>query len=897
MPDPKLLSGEELVAKGVTRTEGALPIIGLKEVVPNGSWLEQKQIQVALEARKHLIEVNRIEKQGSLSHAEWRNDLRLAEVIRQTGGYWQFYGHHQGKKLYLKPEEALFLMESNCLRLNNNGITMSLQEAYSILLNEELLLLQYQVYASLSRLGCKVYRHVVNKKEKTNSNEDKLGNTITNKDTDVSSESNMEIDYGITEIGTRTTERHANKKIDDGSEISNKNSENNAYDEVQSNDNESIATSSQEIDNTHIVDCESDDELTVVIENDSSKQNNKNTDVSAEGAGSTRESNDETEQNLNEMKLRKLLERKYKSTNANALEINFKKIPDFYQKTFATVKAPEEQFIPKNIYVNKTSYVLNVENLKTKDIRNTSSNLSYTSSDEPNESLKSIGNGSRNEIPAATHFYPNTSTPRMTNQYRPYNWWRPRGNFNYFHFNMFFQRPYFPQYFVPRFQFQPRVHPVFRSYPDMRNAHTNVENAQGTRNSRKRPRDTRMYHLQIIKNLAGRLKRLIASGNLQISNIQSIQKVIQTYNHSYKCKLTLTDNFDLVDETVVIETIELDTEEESQNKRQRVNEDTFTENFNKLKELALKLKDLNEKDQVTSRHRRAFSNAIKTFNKSFNADIYMNSNYDMIDRRQVVLDTSSDSEDALNQPNAFTKKLKNPFNIIKRFNEIRNVQCTIDKDNNGEPESDIVKPYDTKHRRPDELSKHWYPSDDDFGRAEVVRRDNARITDIFNNGYIYSLISECPNKYESWLEIKIAFLKCIEITNKHYKNQIPSTSADTSALQPLVKPGDFSDLPKMLEKLQIITADTHIPEETSLRIDFDVYNRSIKSFRKSNKPKPDFRLSCIDESCCLPSAADVSALISKYEDDVPTIFAVVGLGSISYVQIKPIVLPVYMPNE
>lgn len=154
---------------------------------------------------------------------------------------------------------------------------MSLQEAYSILLNEELLLLQYQVYASLSRLGCKVYRHVVNKKEKTNSNEDKLGNKITNKDTDVSSESNMEIDYGITEIGTRTTERHANKKIDDGSEISNKNSENNAYDEVQSNDNESIATSSQEIDNTHIVDCESDDELTVVIQNDSSKQNNKNT--------------------------------------------------------------------------------------------------------------------------------------------------------------------------------------------------------------------------------------------------------------------------------------------------------------------------------------------------------------------------------------------------------------------------------------------------------------------------------------------------------------------------------------------------------------------------------------------------------------------------------------------
>lgn len=55
-------SGNELVAKGRTTLDSTLPETGLKNIVPNGSWLEQKQIQSAVEAKKHLIEVERIEK-------------------------------------------------------------------------------------------------------------------------------------------------------------------------------------------------------------------------------------------------------------------------------------------------------------------------------------------------------------------------------------------------------------------------------------------------------------------------------------------------------------------------------------------------------------------------------------------------------------------------------------------------------------------------------------------------------------------------------------------------------------------------------------------------------------------------------------------------------------------
>lgn len=57
-----LFRGEELVKKGVTSLEANLPELGLKDVTPNRSWLEQKQIQAALEVKKHLIEVERIEK-------------------------------------------------------------------------------------------------------------------------------------------------------------------------------------------------------------------------------------------------------------------------------------------------------------------------------------------------------------------------------------------------------------------------------------------------------------------------------------------------------------------------------------------------------------------------------------------------------------------------------------------------------------------------------------------------------------------------------------------------------------------------------------------------------------------------------------------------------------------
>lgn len=61
----------------------------------------------------------------------------------------------------LFPEEALFLIESNLLSLTVNGVSLSVQEAFQLLLSPEngLTKEEYMVYAHLRRLGYIVVRH------------------------------------------------------------------------------------------------------------------------------------------------------------------------------------------------------------------------------------------------------------------------------------------------------------------------------------------------------------------------------------------------------------------------------------------------------------------------------------------------------------------------------------------------------------------------------------------------------------------------------------------------------------------------------------------------------------------------------------------------------------------
>ncbi|XP_054282649.1 uncharacterized protein LOC128999904 isoform X2 [Macrosteles quadrilineatus] len=162
MTSPTLLSGEKMVLTN-SKTNFELPPVGVKEFEPNHSWLEQKQIQSALDSRKTLLEAERIEKESNLMSADWRPDKHKAAVSRKSK-HWETFGHHAEDADWLFPEEVLFLLEMNCLQCFHGEVPLSIQKGYSLLLKPEsgCTMDEYRVFAHLCRAGYRVLRHMPN---------------------------------------------------------------------------------------------------------------------------------------------------------------------------------------------------------------------------------------------------------------------------------------------------------------------------------------------------------------------------------------------------------------------------------------------------------------------------------------------------------------------------------------------------------------------------------------------------------------------------------------------------------------------------------------------------------------------------------------------------------------
>ncbi|XP_063534234.1 uncharacterized protein LOC134744380 [Cydia strobilella] len=1131
----KMLSGEELVIQGAKKVNSSLPELGLKDVIPNGSWLEQKQIQSSLEARRHIIEVERIEKCGTLSQADWNDELQLAEVTKNAGGHWQYVGHNIGRQLYLYPEEALYLMEVSCLQLKYNDVTVSIQQAYSLLLKDNNSLSQYKVYASLSRLGYKVLRHTYlkandtendeaegtvddssssektcevtntskenvetkNTKENTKGNDAKeitdcqmrnisddensdstknaetkdnvgeLKSDETIKVTAITGElkdgdgENIEMDqekqvlcvkenYQIADCQMNdasndeksqntqtanltgislsrgqvceeagiTEEQKDNKDLDNKKEkkiaiVTKENTDCHVNDisiNAKGDTNEIIKTAekvNKSISSEHTCEVpditeeqEKNEEMNQKMEEDCAKQtdniadcqitntlNMENTDnnnmiegsdkqkyhieniktgyktegynVSSKDIVQNIESSDEQSSLLdikensksddceiicmescytNESKLSSsvyLCDDDFKEIKENDVEISeeivnnssaviiqnkieiltcrelkpsnsvmvdhciTENLPDFYQKQVVTVKAPNEQLIPRNVFLNNTAYVLNLENLKLKSVTPapSSSTQTYSVSDEANEQhVRRIGGA----FSGSTHihfnpqFFPNIRFPQQTPQFRPYPYWHQ--------YHWTYQRPFFTS--LPfRFQFLPRLQPMFRCIPS-RSMIPNLENADSRRARKRKLENPKKYHLESIKKLALKLKSLVASGNRQEQNIQALQRLIDTYNVRYKARIELTAQLDIIENEIILDTINLDDDDQSSSrKKKREDMESYDENFNALKQFSVKLKDLEGKKLLTTRHKRAFSNVVKTFNKSYNADVYFDSNYDVIDRRRIVIASSSDSDCAVeeiqtsmedNSKPRKSRKLRNPFYILKQLSEKQSpAKSSLDVVSENSRIT-LKKKFQYSDHLKKMFSKYWLPSEDDFGRAEVPLRSEIRNQMDHSEEFLYQFIKSQPVKFNNWLAAKIAYWQsCKEAALKY---EVHSQN-ESIKLDSIIKPEDCTDLHNVLKKLSIVKTTTDVEEECSLSVHFDVYNRDVANFKKTKKPTPHFRVICIAESSAFPSGVDFCTLHSKYDDDVAILFAIVGTSSISYIQMNPVDLPIYLPRN
>ncbi|XP_076241805.1 tRNA splicing endonuclease subunit 54 [Calliopsis andreniformis] len=169
LPTNSLTADELLQNKGIKynawdeyeRSARTLPKTGMKQFEPDGSWLQNMQIEKGIKARKNLIAVERVDRISQLASAEWLPVQKRARVKKYSGQDWSSFGLEKNCALYLIPEEALFLLEANCLELTWNDIPLSVQQAYDLLIdNVECTMEEYRVYSQLVRYGYRIQRFI-----------------------------------------------------------------------------------------------------------------------------------------------------------------------------------------------------------------------------------------------------------------------------------------------------------------------------------------------------------------------------------------------------------------------------------------------------------------------------------------------------------------------------------------------------------------------------------------------------------------------------------------------------------------------------------------------------------------------------------------------------------------
>lgn len=561
-------------------------------------------------------------------------------------------------------------------------------------------------------------------------------------------------------------------------------------------------------------------------------------------------------------KINKLKERK--SNAIRKITRAMDTMQDFFKQQMVKVNVPEEKYLPRNIFLHKTDYTLNMDVIRNQNASNV-----------PNDETDSVGSSSTqgneinsqrlSDLPRYANY--NSTQPRYAiyqHQRTPH--YSPRLNYNNYYRN------------IPNSYSQARYHPntFVRQHYMVYNFNMSGANNYGNQPSR---RDTvKKYHYDMIVNIAMRLKNHLASP----AQIRALENLLNTYNLRYDTQISMTSDFNIVstpDSVPEQKVMELNNktamtlDDEPKRKKPRLNDDNtkYNSNVEKLKELARKLKELQAKNLAVSRHRRVFSNAIKTFNSKFNADLYLDSSFDIVDRKTVVVDTSSDSDAVVvkeKEKLKKRKKLRNPYSILKCLAKDVNVGASTSKQaqevpvlrklslnvindstsqntNNANTDSIVVDDKD------EDLLNYFYTSrfagNNDFGGAKLYSRVNARLDALlFQTDYLYDILKESPVDFENWVDIKLAIWKDIRGTLNLQKQQVEAMSNDLFTtdleIQPILGP-DCTDLRSALQQLAIIPTNKEVPSETSIRIHFDVCNRDVH-FKKSNPPKPNFRVVC-----------------------------------------------------
>lgn len=128
--------------------------------------------QHVTDLEKHLQALSRPYRcrKSALSHGIWNESVKMVEIVHQhrsAAKLFHFMGTNKQSKLYLQPEEALFMMQCSLLQVflpksseQQNKIPLALNEAYSLWLDPTFLTLAHlHVSQYLTRIGFILMRH------------------------------------------------------------------------------------------------------------------------------------------------------------------------------------------------------------------------------------------------------------------------------------------------------------------------------------------------------------------------------------------------------------------------------------------------------------------------------------------------------------------------------------------------------------------------------------------------------------------------------------------------------------------------------------------------------------------------------------------------------------------
>jgi len=126
----------------------------------------EEQRQLVTQSLQQLYEETKVERKISFRRAvigDWISQQNESQVVyNKNGKFNKTMGYSQKGTIYLNVVETVYLVDIGIMELYQNGMPLSLQQAYNLLLNSGYSMSNYRVYVHLKKLGYVVFVKSIN---------------------------------------------------------------------------------------------------------------------------------------------------------------------------------------------------------------------------------------------------------------------------------------------------------------------------------------------------------------------------------------------------------------------------------------------------------------------------------------------------------------------------------------------------------------------------------------------------------------------------------------------------------------------------------------------------------------------------------------------------------------